>query len=88
MSSAVPIFTPESLKVPALGDSCICEDPVWRRSVEDLCQAFDSAQAATVCCDFGSTLVRLLKAAEAFFEQPYKRRYARAYSNSSPATPC
>ena len=85
MYSAAPVFPLESFKLPALGDSCLFEDPVWRWNVEELYRAFDSAQAVKVCCDFGCTLARLLEAAEAFFEQPYKRRYARAHFNCPPA---
>ena len=74
MDVEVPVISLDLLTTPVLGDSCLCEGPGWRSSVEALYQAFDSVQA--VRCEVGSDFTRLLEAAEAFFEQPSKQQYA------------
>lgn len=71
----VPLAATHYMDIPARGKHWICEHPVWRCSVEEVYQAFDSVQA--VRCGASSDFIRLLEAAEAFFEQPSKQQYAQ-----------
>ena len=72
----VPKIISYKLDIPKLDadGSTICEDPAWRSAIEDLYQALDSVQA--VRCQVSGVFMRLLEAAEAFFEQPSKQQYA------------
>ena len=78
------MITTHLLTIPELNaeDSSICEDPAWRSAVEDLYQAFDSVKA--VKCGASSVFLRLLEAAEAFFEQPpySKQQYAHTHADA------
>ena len=71
----VPQAATHYMDIPAYGIDWICEHPVWRCAVKELFKAFDSVQA--VRCGANSGFIRLLEAAEAFFEQPSKQQYAQ-----------